>query len=863
MSASANVFITKKRGRDEVDERQVDSRSFTIKVDLLEPCWRCSRLTILQPDATDPFAASRTFTPICLLSRAQLPLSYLDPSSSGSRLFTAHVDTLESAHDHDDDATVLVATETKAKELYAVERVKRRVYVLCRLGKWVKEGDIVARSKRTLKDESQCKRQCIQPMENGKPWWTAASADVPQQPPGTDTAMVSLKMKPHPQERTEALLPVCDDQWPAPNTQTSAVEGFTPETTAQTAPEIMQELSKQYLEALYLSRTSLAYFTKGPLSRTRAAFSGMSDLASTRELVDFLRESILTSSTMDKKYRDSIPSTVKELVPDGLVSPDHPKKSKRKRKWKAKRDKYGFFTDEKDVVERWWLEHDDPQASLGSAETMDTALKRRLPKLRSRETFLQLILLLETLALEASLPPANGPTADSRPQSAIDTQAGDTQQEETQADASEKKSKPKKKQDLAAVLEILLDKLCIWHSLDSHSPVKRDGRDMDGRGEQSDELKSFCIEVVVPFYSSRIPQYASAVNKKLGGPSAPTPVKRKTAAGRKPGEPAIRQAPEKKPRKPLARVGTDILERHSRGMPSLNRSATDTDALSSYIKRETSEVSMESIPAAHLQRKPRQSLVHTLDSSRRQVDLNAMSQANDAKLQRKQEMQDKMQSAINMLRKPNRAAALAEVRDQTDVSFAKVTAAAKGRSNAAASKARTGQRPQITATPSLARAVKATPHKRAAGAREAQHFHSSGTTEVPSSSAHLAQVYDNVASSSFAIPQTGHRPRHAAAGASGVEETPSRGFARFMPPGLARPPGTLDSPTVSRKIAATPSKPVRSLSLAVEATPIRDNALVDASPNVRRREAGGVKDGQASTSIYDSLGWEEEYEDLV
>lgn len=817
-----------------------------------------------QPDAENPFAAPRTFTPVCLLSRAQLPLAYLDTGASGSRLFAAYVHALEAAHDHDDGATVLVAAETKAKKLYAVERVKRRVYALCRLGEWVGEGDVIMRSKCVMQNARQVKRRAVQVGEEGGPWWTSAAVDMPEMSQYANKAKLKIDLKPTEGKIRTETVPVYEGQLMSADPAAGSFQDTVPaDVPPQSPTDVLQELARHYLEALYLSRTSLAYFTKGPLSRARAAFAAMSAPSANLELVNFLRGSILTSSTMDKKFKDHVSTTVKEVADGVAGSPEQPKKSKRKRKWKVKRDKYGFFTDEKDAVARWWLENDAVPSVSSSSETLEESLRRRLPKLRSRETFMQLILILEALALEVVVPTDTGlDSVSDRPW--MEPQAVDTHLDDTQGVEENKSSKPKKKQDLCSLLETLLDKLCIWHSLESHSPAKKSDPNGDDRDEANDELKSFCIEVVVPFYASRIPERASVVNKKFGGPSPPTPVKHRSTAARKPGEPASRPAPEKKPRKPLSRVVTDTLNRNSKTVPALIRSATDTETLHSYIKRESSEVPLESIPAANQQRKPRQSLMHTLDSSRRQVDLNAMSQANDAKMQKKAEMQEKMQSAINMLRKPNRAAALAEIRSQTDESFAKATAASKSRSGAAGQKARTAHRPQIAATPSHKRTVKSTPYRREVEARQSEHAMSSGTTHVPSSSARLLPNHDIVPTSSFAIPQTGRRPRQTAMGSSaaGVEETPSRGFAKFMPAGLAREPGTLDSPIVSRKIVTTPSKPVRTLSLGVGATPVHA-ALVAASPNVQRQDTASAKGTGTATSIYDSLGWDEEYEELA
>ena len=732
------------------------------------------------------------------------------------------------------------------------------MYALCRIGDWVKEEDVTESSRLILRKEKQEKRRALQSVGKSKPWWTSAAVDISQAPQPASNPRSRLNMNEGGMERRISI-PQCELE-AQPRGRDSlgpSAENEDPATRAQDPTIVLQDLCRHYLEALYLSRTSLAYFTKGPLSRARAAFAAMPDSAATVKLVDFLRESILSSATTDKKFKDGISSVVKDMAAQDLLSPGQTKKTKRKRKWKSKRDKHGLFTDEKDCIQRWWRQGDGDSAGLTSGEQDDAVLRRRLPKLRSRETFMQLILILEILALEASLPKCSEQNSNTVAEMVAESQAPETQKDDAQGDAGLKKPKAKKKkQDLSALSETPLDRLCIWHSLESHSPTKKSAIENDNPEETSDELKGFCVEVVIPFYISRVPDHAAVVNKKLGGPSAPSPVKRKTAPTGRPGEPATRPAPERKPRKPLARVATDTLNKDATRIPSLNRSATDTNTLSSYIKREMGEVPMESIPAANPQRKPRQSLMHTLDSSRRQVDLTAMSQANDAKLQKKAEMQQKMQSAINMLRKPNRAAALADIRNQTDENFAKATAAARSKP-----RQKTAQRSQVAATPSHGRAVKATPYERAARPMDAAHGQSSGNTRITSSSAGLAHAHETVPSSSFAIPQTGHRPRHSTLAPAGVEETPSRGFAKFMPAGLARQPGTLDSPTVSRKIAATPSKPVRSLSL-VTATPA-SHALVAASPNVQRHDKEPVGEAPASKSIYDTLGWDEdEYEEL-
>lgn len=87
-----------------------------------------------------------------------------------------------------------------------------------------------------------------------------------------------------------------------------------------------------------------------------------------------------------------------------------------------------------------------------------------------------------------------------------------------------------------------------------------------------------------------------------------------------------------------------------------------------------------------------------------------------------------------------------------------------------------------------------------------------------------------------------------------------------MPRGLVREPGTLESPVKARSAAVqqTPSKPVKALQLSaadveVGGTPLRP-------PSAPPLKHGGdavhqMDKGQAS--VYDALGWDEEYDDLT
>ena len=216
------------------------------------------------------------------------------------------------------------------------------------------------------------------------------------------------------------------------------------------------------------------------------------------DLIRFLRTIILSLSSLDTKYRDALPSLVQNL-PAGDFSEEELGQitvflgdAGRKLKRRKKVGKNGLFPGEELYLAKWWVKRD---LSVGDDGSRDAELKRLLVEQRVRETELQIIVILETLgleALEASMK-TNG--------DASTTVAKDE-------DNQPKKKKRKKAQDLNTLLELLMDRLCIWQSM-GHDDSKlsetnagaefKQGCDNTAMKNQgSDRLRDFCIEVVVP-----------------------------------------------------------------------------------------------------------------------------------------------------------------------------------------------------------------------------------------------------------------------------------------------------------------------------------------------------------------------------
>jgi DNA replication regulator SLD3 len=798
------------------------------------------------------------------LPRAALPLSYVDNSDTPTRVFSAELPQLD--HDAPSAPLVLVARlETLPDQsLYAVERVGHKKYALCRLAAWVEEDHIEAL---VPPPPTAAVPSRPPPLDTvNQSWWQSAALEPPSTPRDTSrkAPRLSLCLRLPPQIESAPQL--------EPDLVSQPVDQpIVPEETCETSDDFLDRFLSQYLDTLYLSKTPLAFFTKGPLSRLRAAFTtGQIQGASLPDLVQFLRSLIHLSSTSDKKYRDKLPELLKDLPSQHLDDLRAAKKKRRKKKLKP--DKYGLLPEEADFFAKWWYQD---ESSAPSDETAEQSLKRKSRQLRTRETFMQVVLVLEILSLEAL------------PESKLQEQV--------------LQQKSKKNDAITTSLELLVDKLCIWHSLHSADLLgdapKPDKTAKDG----ANQLHSFCVDVIIPFYMSRTHEHASLVNKKLGGPGASTSSKPKPS--RKLSEADIKITVEKKARRPLARVATESFPQPAKTPRSFSRSATDSQVFP--VKSETPEVSMSSIPPRRDSQPSVARKSDVLEKHRlrqREVDFGALAAANEAKAKKKQEVEQKLKDAISALKKPSRAAVSGEFVDAVE----QRKRMAEGRARPPLSKRKSSSVAQIAATPKNGHktsAIAATPHHIPAPSFVRPAAPSSGLSMIPSSNikqkslsfAHFPPVNEE-SDDEEAIPATDHRPRHKDA----LAETPSKARAAFTAlPGVSSDnveehPGYAgqdrggssplrESPTLLKtpsrpqrpRFSITPSKPTPPLNFgtakakqSVTVIPLEDAATVTsknllegsfASNKQRRADDHGSEDPPGD--IYASLGWDDDLDD--
>lgn len=201
---------------------------------------------------------------------------------------------------------------------------------------------------------------------------------------------------------------------------------------------------------------------------------------------------------MDKKYRETLPSIVKEL-PFGVFSDDENDAvsasfRKKPRKTKGlKPGKDGLYPEEEVSVVRWWLGRSNRTDDEGSFENREESIRIRLLEQRARETQLQIILVLETLALEASKLEKSGEDVPAVIQGTHNL--------------SKQKLKTKKVQDLNVLLDLLVDRLCIWQSMsveggsasmNEDTSVSQITRNIPNKVLKVDVLRNFCVDVILP-----------------------------------------------------------------------------------------------------------------------------------------------------------------------------------------------------------------------------------------------------------------------------------------------------------------------------------------------------------------------------
>ena len=218
------------------------------------------------------------------------------------------------------------------------------------------------------------------------------------------------------------------------------------------------------------------------------------------EHVTFLESLIMTPKLVDKKYSDGVPSCV-SLIDDQDHSVDDAKHSdknkKRRSSKKMKPGKNGLYPLEDHLIRKYWDTLEDEAESGAPGSSREERNKNRITQLRVRETQLQIIIILEVLALR--------PLATTIEDIASDLPAALPM---ANADCREKAAKAKRLDPLTMLIDVHIDRLCIWQDIATeatHTPIG-DVRSGDGTRNilskapkhTDNVLRDFCVDVIGP-----------------------------------------------------------------------------------------------------------------------------------------------------------------------------------------------------------------------------------------------------------------------------------------------------------------------------------------------------------------------------
>nr|KAK5440581.1 hypothetical protein LTR18_007870 [Exophiala xenobiotica] len=635
------------------------------------------------------------FEPLTLLARACLPLAWLNTAQPlPTSVFEATIPLVQEW-----EQRVLVARKTPNGGLFAIERVGPNHFIACPLQNWVSEeyckDAAVGKVAQTRLEEVLQKDDGV-PREHrrsisGSSLTALPTPKSPRRPtnrrgalarmsiltPKETTIQDAVDQSPSSPSFTQPVITAPISAEPLPITpaaqiqnvdpfdQTLSASGAEPPIEEPRQPEHVapvenpcaaERLRGQYLDYLYTSKTSLAFYVKGPLSRARAHVrSSECPSTSIADLLEFYEQSILATKKIDLKYKESLPKIITELP---LEHPDIQKKRSRKKKQKLGKD--CLWPEEDDYVSKWWRAREFKPSSASSDRQAE--MRKELADLRMRETKMQLLLILEVMLLELAASKLSAKPVPSDANIKVES----VEDEIASILAKTPQKSTKKKRDFTSELETLVDRLCIWHSVDMDEITDHEKSQTDSKVRANDLLREFCKDVLWPFYSAKLPEQMKSLSRKLAGSdfspkrpqeSSKPPTLRKTSASfslhkPKPGQPLVKRT--------LQRVlSEDQLGRHA-SPPTLSRSSTGPiNPIIPTLKREPSErpVSRGGM------------LSKSVSFSNREIDLVADSKTHEAKrrkLDKLAQQKQELEAAIDALKRPSRSAVAAAFMDDVE-----------------------------------------------------------------------------------------------------------------------------------------------------------------------------------------------------
>ncbi|KAK6544427.1 hypothetical protein TWF694_001122 [Orbilia ellipsospora] len=285
--------------------------------------------------------------------------------------------------------------------------------------------------------------------------------------------------------------------------------GLSASTDATTIPEFgLAQLRQQYYSLLYTSKSSLGYFPKTSLSRARITFPTVGTSPTSRlDLLLCLENMLMLTEDCDEKYRGGIFDVAKvkkgqvgirdDVTDEQLAVAIVPPKC--------------FRDNEIKYVLKWLRSLSEEEGPVRSPEQEEMHLQKCIAELRARETELQIILLLEILSIKEKLSEEKKKEYEKMKKAADRKKR---RQEKLSAGGNTSSNKRRKKVDHMVLLDLLVDRLCIWYMIDPDEEQKAAQQDPK---DAKDRLKHFCTEIVLAHYFSRLPTICKEIRIKCSG----------------------------------------------------------------------------------------------------------------------------------------------------------------------------------------------------------------------------------------------------------------------------------------------------------------------------------------------------------
>ncbi|KAF3909807.1 hypothetical protein ABW21_db0201969 [Orbilia brochopaga] len=727
-------------------------------------------------------------TPTVMLPRDRLDLDWAN-AKNDARLFEGDIPDL-ATHD-----VAMIVKVDGTQQLGAVQKVGLTGhYTLYRLSKGIKVKDVRAMGAELKKasDQSWQPAELREEGEETDPELWMGEAELGDQILNNAMKQVHVTALPAQIKLTKILqatkaLTLTKSVAAAKSKSTSGPSAASAD-PALSPESCLSQLKQQYYTLLYTSKSPLQYLPKTSLSRARVVFQTNADSPCSRlDLLLFLENMVLHIEESDEKYRTALIDiartkrgqigNVDKMNNEDLESAIIPPAC-----LKDNEIKYVF---------KWLRSLSDEDGPVRSLEQEDLHIQRSINDLRYRESELQIILLLEIISIKSKLSPET--LLDYEKMKKADERK---RKRREKAKAGDKGKKKKKKMDPNVLLDLLVDRLCIWTSIGANTENKSSQpAPAQGRKDEKDRLRLFCTEIVLAYYSSRIPSICEEIKFKCTGKSKQAKKVERTAQVSKEQEETQEDIQDDSVLLSASLSGRPMLSRSLTapvGRPHFERAES---GFSASLHGNSQDIGLE-IAAQVTQEKEamKTSFRGGITNTKRTADKRVVEVAKRRKVATEEGID--LKDAIKKISKPNRLAVAEEM----------VSARAERMKFTGRKPKKTFRNPLATTTTVQ---VAATPRKNARTSRLLER-----RPEVPS---FIAEEEDAVPSSSQVVPQSTVKPGLKRKKVDQLDATPSKGpridsidFARPATVSVV-PQSTIKASNkrASPEVESTPSKAPR------------------------------------------------------